>query len=85
MNAVIIVTGKDTKGIVAKVSAKCVELGDISQTVMSGYFAMILLVETDGISVPFPEFVDKMETLGGENGLVIKVMHEDIFNSMHRI
>ena len=52
---------------------------------MSGYFAMILLVETDGISVPFPEFVDKMETLGGENGLVIKVMHEDIFNSMHRI
>ena len=89
MNAVNIVTGKDSKGIVAKVSAKCVELGaniaDISQTVMSGYFAMILLVETDGISVPFPDFVDSMEHLGGENGLVIKVMHEDIFNSMHRI
>ena len=89
MNAVVIVTGKDTKGIVAKVSSKCLEYGaniaDISQTVMSGYFAMILLVETDGLKSTFPEFVDAMEALGGDSGLVIKVMHEDIFNSMHRI
>ena len=89
MNAVVIVTGKDNKGIVAKVSSKCLEYGaniaDISQTVMSGYVAMILLVETDGLKSTFPEFVDAMEALGGDSGLVIKVMHEDIFNSMHRI
>ncbi len=89
MNAVVIVTGKDNKGIVAKVSSKCLEYGaniaDISQTVMSGYFAMILLVETDGLKSTFPEFVDAMGALGGDSGLVIKVMHEDIFNSMHRI
>ena len=89
MNAVVIVTGKDNKGIVAKVSSKCLEYGaniaDISQTVMSGSFAMLLLVETDGLKSTFPESVDAMEALGGDSGLVIKVMHEDIFNSMHRI
>lgn len=89
MNAVITVTGKDNIGIIAKVSAKCFEYSanivDVSQSVMREYFAMIMLVEIDSLSVPFGEFVDELRKLGDQNGLLIHTMHEDIFNSMHRI
>lgn len=89
MKAIITVTGHDSVGIIAAVSAKCSEYGvniiDISQSVLRDYFAMIMLVELDGASVPFTEFVDVMTNLGQEKGLVIHTMHEDIFNSMHRI
>lgn len=89
MKAIITVTGKDNKGIVAAVSDKCVEFGvniaDISQTIMSGYFVMIVLTELDDMTRPFPAFADALDQVGREKGLVIKTMHEDIFNSMHRI
>ena len=89
MKAVISVTGKDGVGIVAKVSVKCAECGanivDISQTVLDGYFAMILIAEVSGLNIQFGDFVDTMTSLGNENGLRIHTMHEDIFNSMHRI
>ena len=89
MKAVISVTGKDGVGIVAKVSVKCAECGanivDISQTVLDGYFAMILIAEVSGLNMQFGDFVDVMTSLGNENGLRIHTMHEDIFNSMHRI
>lgn len=88
MKAVITVTAKDAKGIIAKVSTKCFEYGanivDISQSVIGEYFAMIMLVEFDK-GVNFGEFVDAMNLLGIENNLVIQAMHEDIFNSMHKI
>ena len=87
--AVISVTGRDNVGIIAKVSALCADCGvnisDISQTVLQDYFAMIMLVEIDGMKVPFTEFVDKVRELGHSNGLEINAMHEDIFDSMHRI
>ena len=89
MKAVISVTGKDGVGIVAKVSAKCAECGaniiDISQTVLDGYFAMIMIVEISEITVDFGNFVDNMAEAGKAYGLQINVMHEDIFNSMHKI
>ena len=89
MKAVVTVTGKDSMGIIAKVSALCTEydtnIVDISQTVMQEYFAMIMLVDIDKINVPFTDFVDQMTALGRENHLEIHTMHEDIFNSMHRI
>ena len=89
MKAVITVIGKDNKGIIAKVSSECFSWGgnisDISQSVMKEYFAMIMLVDIAGLTIPFTEFVEKMETLGRENGLEIVTMHEDIFNSMHQI
>lgn len=89
MKAVITVTGKDSVGIVAKVSAKCAQASanivDISQTVLDDYFAMIVLVDIDKLSMDFGAFVDEMEKMGFENGLCIATMHEDIFNSMHRI
>lgn len=89
MKAVITVTGQDTLGIIADVSALCSEYGanivDISQSVMREYFAMIMLVDITALKMPFTDFVDKMSTHGKEKGLVIQTMHEDIFNSMHRI
>ncbi|MBO7376159.1 MAG: ACT domain-containing protein [Clostridia bacterium] len=89
MKAVITVTGKDSVGIIARVAEKCSAFGvniiDISQSVIRDYFAMIMLADISGLSVRFGDFVDAMEKLGEENGLVISVMHEDIFNSMHRI
>ncbi len=89
MKAVITVVGKDTVGILAKVSALCAECGaniiDVTQTVMQEMFCMIMLCETDTLTVPFSDFVDRAEALGEENNLKIHVMHEDLFNSMHRI
>lgn len=87
--AVISVTGKDSVGIIAKVSAVCSEYGaniiDISQTVLKEYFAMIMLVEIDMLTVPFTDFVDIVSAIGKQNSLEIHVMHEAIFDSMHRI
>ena len=89
MKAVITVTGKDTIGIIADVSGICSKYGanivDISQSVMRDYFAMIMRVDIDGLKMPFTEFVDNMNKHGNERGLIIQTMHEDIFNSMHRI
>ncbi|MBO5870714.1 MAG: ACT domain-containing protein [Clostridia bacterium] len=87
--SVISVTGKDNVGIIAKVSNICAEYGaniiDISQTVLQDYFAMIMIVEIDALTLPFTDFVDKVAMLGKENGLEIHAMHEDIFDSMHKI
>ena len=89
MKAVVSVIGRDSVGIIAKVSAGCAKYSanivDISQTVLNEYFTMMMIVDIDNLSIPFNEFVDKMTSEGFSNGLDIHVMHEDIFNSMHRI
>ncbi|MBO5904110.1 MAG: ACT domain-containing protein [Clostridia bacterium] len=89
MKAVITVTGKDTVGIIAKISAECAEKGanivEITQSVLSEYFAMIMIADIDGLSVPFSDFVDSLDVIGKSAGLVINTMHEDIFNSMHHV
>ena len=89
MKAVVSVIGRDSVGIIAKISAGCAKYSanivDISQTVLNGYFTMMMIVDIDDLSIPFNEFVDKMSAEGASNGLDIHVMHEDIFNSMHRI
>lgn len=89
MKAVVTVVGHDAKGIIAKVSAKCAERGgnivEISQSVLKEYFAMIMVIEINELSIPFASLVEELDALGKENGLDIRAMHEDIFNSMHRI
>ncbi|MBE6584743.1 MAG: ACT domain-containing protein [Ruminococcaceae bacterium] len=89
MKAVITVTGKDSVGIIAKVATECskcdANIVDISQSVLSEYFAMIMLADIDKLNVPFADFVDLLASIGRENGLSINVMHEDIFNTMHHI
>ena len=89
MKAVITVTGKDSVGIIANLATECAKydanIVDISQSVLSEYFAMIMLADIDNLSVPFSEFVDILSNSGRERGLAVQVMHEDIFNSMHHI
>ena len=89
MKAVVSVIGRDSVGIIAKISAGCAKYSanivDISQTVLNEYFTMMMIVDIDNLSIPFNEFVDKMTAEGAGNGLDVHVMHEDIFNSMHRI
>ena len=89
MKAVITVTGKDTVGIIAEVATLCAKhhanIVDITQSVLSEYFAMIMLADIDGLDIEFSKFVDVLEDLGKEKGLVIHTMHEDIFNTMHHI
>lgn len=94
MKAVVTVVGRDRVGIIALVSTECQKYGvnivDISQTVMREYFTMIMLaeidrLEKDGAQVAFSDFADAMSAMGREHGLDIRVMHEDIVNTMHRI
>ena len=89
MKAVVTVTGKDKVGIIAMASAECAKYGanieDISQTVLDDYFAMIMMVSVAGLTVDFSTFAEAMAKAGGECGVDIRVMHEDIFNTMHRI
>ena len=89
MQAVITVVGKDTVGIFAKVSAFCakyeVNIEGVSQTILNDMFVMIMVVTVDKCTIPFGDFADAIKEEGKENNLVIHAMHEDIFNSMHRI
>ncbi len=89
MKAVVTVVGHDAKGIIAKVSAKCADFGgnivEISQSVLKEYFAMIMVVEVSELCVPFATLVEELSELGRVNALDIRTMHEDVFNSMHRI
>ena len=89
MRAVITVVGKDTVGILAKVSTKCasynVNVNEVSQTDLQEMFCMIMVCDISNISIDFGTFSDEMAKLGEEQGLSIHAMHEDIFNSMHKI
>ena len=89
MKAIVTVVGKDTVGIIAGV---CTELAayqvnvlDIRQTVMQGYFTMMMVVEVSGCTVPLAELCRAMDAKGQEMGLSIRVQREDIFEAMHRI
>ncbi|MDO5560245.1 MAG: ACT domain-containing protein [Oscillospiraceae bacterium] len=89
MKAVITVIGKDTVGILAKVSAKCAEYNvnvtEVTQSVLQDMFAMIMLVDISRINKDFSVLADEMNDLGESLKLSIHTMHEDIFNSMHKI
>lgn len=89
MRAVITVIGKDMVGILAKVSAVCsesnVNIVEVTQSVLHEFFAMIMLVDMTGAAVDCAGLSDRMADLSKKSGLSIHVMHEDVFNSMHRI
>ena len=89
MNAIISVVGKDTVGILASVSGKCAEFKanviEVTQTIIDEYFAMFMIVNIDSITIDFNDLVDELSALGKSKGLEIHVMHEDIFNLMHKI
>jgi len=89
MRAVITVVGRDTVGIIAKTSqvlaSRNVNVQDITQSVLGDIFAMVMFVDISQCTIPFTDLVDEMTALGESQGLKIHTMHEDIFNSMHKI
>ena len=89
MRAIITVIGKDKVGILNSVSAKCAEhsvnINDVSQTIFDDMFCMIMLCDISKMTDSFGDFSEKMQKFGTEMGMSVHVMHETIFNSMHRI
>ena len=89
MKAIVTVVGKDQVGIIASVCVKLAEFNvnvlDISQTVMQGYFTMMMVVDTSLSELPFAELVKKLDQKGEEMGMSIRLQREDIFEAMHRV
>ncbi|MDR0886559.1 MAG: ACT domain-containing protein [Clostridiales Family XIII bacterium] len=87
MRAVITVIGKDMVGILAKVSTTCAEANanviEVTQSVIQEFFAMVMLVDLSGMDIEIDELRERLSA--NVQGMEIHVMHEDIFNSMHRI
>jgi len=86
---IITVVGKDTVGIIAKVCTYLAEneanVEDISQTIIQGFFNMMMIVDTSRSPKSFGEMAGDLERIGDELGLKIRCQHEDIFTKMHRI
>ncbi len=86
---IITVVGKDTVGIIAKVctylSEGSVNVLDISQTIVSGYFNMMMIVDMANATASFAEISDQLDALGEEIGVTIKCQKEEIFEMIHRI
>lgn len=89
MRAVVTVTGKDQKGIIAKISAFLWEKGanveDISQTILGEYFAMIMIVDVSGVEQELSSLAKECAELGKQIGMSVYLQHEDIFNAMHNV
>lgn len=89
MKAIVTVVGKDQVGIIAAVCVKLaaynINVLDISQTVMQGYFTMMMVVDVSGCSIPLAELVGVMDEMGKGMALSIRVQREDIFEAMHRV
>ena len=89
MKAVITVIGKDRVGIIAAVSRILAESNvnilDISQTIMQDIFTMVMLTDVTGATMAFGALSEQLEAKGNELGVSVRIQHEDIFNSMHRI
>ena len=89
MRAIITVVGHDKVEIIYEVSKALAEnnvnILDISQTIMQDMFTMIMLVNVDKSTVPFSDLATVLDEIGNKIGVSIKIQHEDLFNSMHRI
>lgn len=89
MKAVVTVMGIDKTGIIAKVSTCLsdfnINILDINQTIMQNIFTMIMLVDIKDATNDFANISQNLENLGRELGVEIRIQHEDIFNSMHKI
>lgn len=86
---IITVVGKDAVGIIAGVCTYLAEhninILDISQTIVRGYFNMMMIVESDGMDISFKEMCGGLDQIGEEKGVSIKCQKEEIFTKMHRL
>ena len=89
MNAIITVVGSDQVGIIASVSGFLSKHGinivDISQTILSGNFVMMMMVDLSKSDLSIKDTKERLSALGGELGVSISMMHEQVFSAMHRI
>ena len=89
MKAIVTVVGEDRVGIIAAVCAELasyqVNVLDISQTVMEGYFTMMMVVDVSASPIPLAELAQKMDEKGREMNLSIRLQRGDIFKAMHRV
>ena len=89
MRAIVTVVGKDQVGIIASVCGRLADYNinilDISQTVIDGYFNMIMITDISGATKPLAEIASSMDSEGREHGMSVRVQREDIFDAMHRI
>ena len=89
MKAIVTVVGKDQVGIIAGVcntlAEENINVLDISQTIMQGYFTMMMVVDLSACTTSFDQLSERLGTFGEGRGLAIRIQREDIFNAMHRI
>ena len=89
MKAIVTVMGLDRTGIIAKVSTCLsdfnVNILDINQTIMQNLFTMVMLVDIEKSKTDFSNLTKELEKIGSELGVEVRIQHEDIFNSMHKI
>ena len=89
MNAIITVVGSDKVGIIAKVSEflseNNINIKDITQTILSGNFVMIMMIELDNADISIDELRTAMNKKAEEMGVEINIMNEKVFSSMHRV
>ena len=89
MRAIVTVVGKDKVGIIAGVCTALAEhnvnILDIRQTVMQGYFTMMMVTDVSGSALPVAELAKALEENGKEMNLSIRLQREDIFDAMHRV
>lgn len=89
MRAVITIVGHDAVGILAKAAGVCARHNanvlDVTQTVMDDIFSMVMLADIDKMEGDIADLSADIEKILEGQGLVSHVMHEDIFNAMHRI
>ena len=89
MKAVITVIGRDTVGVVAKVSAVCAELNinieDVTQSILQEMFCMTMLVDLSRVNVAPDAVRDRFEALGREMGMQVTLTRQEVFDAMHKI
>ena len=89
MKAIVTVVGKDAVGIIAGVCTQLasyqINVLDISQTVMQGYFTMMMVADVSESTLPLAELVRQLEEQGKQMGMSIRLQREDIFEAMHRV
>ena len=86
---IVTVLGYDQRGIIAKVSnflyEREINIEDISQTIMQDYFTMIMLVDLSESGRKLSDLAEEFENLGKEIGVSVRIQHEDVFDSMHKL
>ena len=87
--ALISVTGLDTTGIIARVATKLADLNinilDITQTILDGYFTMMMVVDLDGARMEFADIDRELQSVRDELRMTIHMQRMDIFDAMHKV